>query len=450
MKLMALLRCLPLVAASFIAAVSNASPQPRSTDIAAEVDAVYPQADALYRDLHRQPELSGHEEKTAATLAAGLKSLGYEVTTGVGKTGVVGVLKNGAGPVVLLRTELDGLPVEEKTGLDYASTARTKDDAGVDVGLMHACGHDIHMASWMATARIMAGARNRWAGTLVLIGQPAEETLRGAQWMLEDGLLTRFPRPDFALAIHDDARYPAGLIGYRAGPVLSNSDSIRITIFGAGGHGARPEATIDPVVIAARTVLALQTIVSREVSPFDAAVITVGTIHAGTKANIIPAEARIELSVRSLTGKVRAHLLSAIDRIVKAEAVAGRSPKEPVIERFDGTDALVNDPALTQRVSDALLRLLGQDRVKEVAPEMASEDFSRFHLAGVPTLALRVGADEPAAFEAAEASGATLPSLHSPLFAPDRERTLKTGILAEVLALRELMPAGGGSAAREP
>ena len=445
---MSLLRRLSLLTAVIVVTVSIAGAQGRPPDIAAEVDAVYAQADSLYRDLHRQPELSGHEDKTAATLAAGLKALGYEVTTGVGRTGIVGVLKNGAGPVVLLRTELDALPVEEKTGLDYASTARTKDDNGVDVGMMHACGHDLHMAAWMATARIMAGTRDRWAGTLVLMGQPAEETLRGAQWMIDDGLLTRFPRPDYALAVHDDARYPAGLIGYRAGPVLSNSDTIRITIFGAGGHGARPETTVDPVVIAARTVLALQTIVSREVSPFDAAVITVGTIHAGTKANIIPAEARIELSVRSLTEKVRAHLLSAIDRIVKAEAVAGRSPKEPIIDRFDGADALVNDPALTERVSSALRRALGPERVKEVEPEMASEDFSRVQKAGVPTLALRIGAVEPATLAAAEKSGATLPWLHSPLFAPDRERTLKAAITAEVLSLRELMPAGAGPTGR--
>lgn len=445
---MSLLRHLSLLTAVIVVTVSIAGAQGRPPDIAAEVDAVYAQADSLYRDLHRQPELSGHEDKTAATLAAGLKALGYEVTTGVGRTGIVGVLKNGAGPVVLLRTELDALPVEEKTGLDYASTARTKDDNGVDVGMMHACGHDLHMAAWIATARIMAGNRARWAGTLVLMGQPAEETLRGAQWMIDDGLLTRFPRPDYALAVHDDARYPAGLIGYRAGPVLSNSDTIRITIFGAGGHGARPETTVDPVVIAARTVLALQTIVSREVSPFDAAVITVGTIHAGTKANIIPAEARIELSVRSLTEKVRAHLLSAIDRIVKAEAVAGRSPKEPIIDRFDGADALVNDPALTERVSSALRRALGPERVKEVEPEMPSEDFSRVQKAGVPTLALRIGAVEPATLAAAEKSGATLPGLHSPLFAPDRERTLKAAITAEVLSLRELMPVGAGPTGR--
>ena len=446
--MMPLLRRLVPLTAVALGAVSIAGAQGRPAGIAAEVDAVYAQADSFYQDLHRQPELSGHEEKTAATLAAGLKALGYEVTTGVGRTGIVGVLKNGAGPVVLLRTELDALPVEEKTGLDYASTARTKDDNGVDVGVMHACGHDLHMAAWMATARIMIGTRDRWAGTLVLMGQPAEETLRGAQWMIEAGLLTRFPKPDAALAVHDDARYPAGLIGYRAGPVLSNSDTIRVTIFGAGGHGARPEATIDPVVIAARTVLALQTIVSREVSPFDAAVITVGTIHAGTKANIIPAEARIELSVRSLTEKVRAHLLSAIDRIVKAEAIAGRSPREPIIDRFDGADALVNDPALTERVSSALRRALGPERVKEIEPEMPSEDFSRLRGAGVPTLALRIGAVEPAALAAAEKSGDTLPGLHSPLFAPERELTLKAAITAEVLSLRELMPVRAGPTGR--
>jgi hippurate hydrolase len=437
-----------LLGAVLLGAVSITSAQGPATDIAAEVDAVYPQADALYRELHRRPELSGHEEKTAATLAAGLKALGFDVTTGVGKTGVVGVLKNGPGPVVLLRTELDGLPIEEKTGLDYASTARTTDDNGVDVGLMHACGHDLHMAAWMATARIMAGTRDRWAGTLVLIGQPAEETLRGAQWMIEDGLLTRFPRPDFALAVHDDPRHPAGVIGYRAGPAFSNSDTLRVTIFGTGGHGARPETTVDPVVIAARTVLTLQTIVSREIAPLDAAVITVGSIHAGTKANIIPAEARLDLSVRSFTDKVRTHLLSAIHRVVKAEAAAGRSPREPLIERVDGADALVNDPALTQRLSAALSKALGPARVKEVAPEMGSEDFSRFHHAGVPTVMLRVGAVEPAVFDASEKTGAPLLSLHSPLFAPDRERTLKTAILAEVLSLRELMPVRAGSAGR--
>ncbi len=411
-------------------------------DIRAEVDAVYPQAETLYLDLHRHPELSTHEQQTAEKLAAGLKAVGFEVTTGVGGTGVVGVLKNGNGPVVMLRTELDALPVEEQTGLEYASKVRTKDDSGADVGVMHACGHDIHMASWMATATIMAGARQRWSGTLVMIGQPAEEMVGGAKAMLKDGLFTRFPRPDVALAVHDDARYPAGMIGHHAGPILSNSDTVKITIFGRGGHGARPETTVDPVVIAARTVLSLQTIVSREISPLDSAVITVGAIHAGTRANIIPPDATLDLSVRSLTDAVRVHLLSAIDRVVKAEAAAAGAPREPKIEKSDGAFALVNDPAVTRRVADALLRDLGSEQVKDVPPEMASEDFSEFQRAGVPTLMLRIGGVEPSKFEAAAKSGESLPSLHSPFWAPDRERTIKAAVAAEVISLRELMPAG--------
>ena len=416
--------------------------------VAAEVDAVYPQSEALYLDLHRHPELSAHERQTAAKLAAGLRSLGYTVATAVGHTGVVGVLKNGDGPVVMLRTELDALPVEEKTGLTYASTVRAKDDDGVDVGVMHACGHDIHMASWMGTARIMAATRSRWRGTLMLIGQPAEETVAGAKAMLADGLFTRFPRPDYALAVHDDAREPAGIIGYHAGPILSNVDTLKITIFGRGGHGARPESTVDPIVIAARTVLALQTIVSRENSPFDPAVVTVGSIHGGTRPNIIPAEVNLELTVRSLSDEVRKHLLSAIDRITKAEAAAAGAPREPLIQVINGAYALVNDPALTLRVSAALLRELGPHQVLDTPPEMASEDFSEFQRAGVPTLMLRIGAVERAKYDAAMGSGAPLPSLHSALFAPDREPTIKAAVAAEVIALRELMPASAGSASK--
>src|SRR5437667_4075768 len=232
-----------------------------------EVDTVYPQAHSLYLDLHQNPELSSHETQTAAKLASGLRGLGYDVTEHVGGTGIVGILKNGPGPTVMLRTELDALPVEEKTGLPYASKVRTKDDTGADVPVMHACGHDVHMAAWMGTAGIMAGSRERWHGTLILIGQPAEERVMGAKAMLNDGLFTRFPRPNFALAVHDDANLPAGVVGYHAGPILTNSDAVTITIFGRGGHGARPETTVDPIVIAARTVLALQTIVYRENSP---------------------------------------------------------------------------------------------------------------------------------------------------------------------------------------
>jgi hippurate hydrolase len=406
----------------------------------AEVQAAYPRSEALYIDLHQHPELSFHEVETAAKLANEIRQLGYEVTTGIGRGGFVGILKNGPGPTVMLRTELDALPVTENTGLPFASTARTKDDAGLDVGVMHACGHDIHMAAWMGTARIMAANRGQWRGTLMLIGQPAEEIVSGAKAMIADGLFTRFPRPDFAIAVHDDARMPAGIIGYHAGPILSNGDAVNIRIFGRGGHGARPEATVDPIVIAARTVLTLQTIVSRETSPFDAAVITVGSIHGGTKNNIIPDEVLLQLTVRSFTDPVRQHLLSAIDRIVKAEAAAAGAPREPLIERGLPVHALLNDSALTQRVAAALVRELGPARAKDTAPEMASEDFSEFQLAGVPTLMLRIGAVEQGKYDAAMKSGTPLPSLHSSQFAPDREPTIKAAMLAEVLALRELMP----------
>jgi len=412
-----------------------------ASGVGAEVDAVYARSETLYLDLHQHPELSGHEQQTAQKLAAGLRELGFEVTTGIGGTGVIGLLKNGNGPVIMLRTELDALPVVENTGLPFASTVRTKDDSGAEVGVMHACGHDIHMASWMGTARIMVGTRDRWRGTLMMLAQPAEETVSGAEKMLRDGLLTRFPRPQFALAVHDDPRAPGGIVGYHAGPILSNADSLRITIFGTGGHGARPEATVDPIVIAARTVLALQTIVSREVSPFDAAVVTVGSIHGGTKNNIIPPEVTLLLTVRTLTDPMRKRVLKSIDRIVKAEAAAAGAPREPTIERYEGTDALINDPALTQRVSTALKRELGADRVRDMPPEMASEDFAEFQKAGVPTLMLRIGATPQATFDAAMRSGAELPALHSPLFIPDRERAIKAAIAAEVIGLRELMPA---------
>jgi amidohydrolase len=418
---------------------SKLNAQTRSA-VSAEVQATYPGSEALYLDLHRHPELSFHETETAAKLANELRQLGYEVTSGIGRLGVVGVLKNGAGPTVLLRTELDALPVTENTGLPFASTVRTKDDAGNDVGVMHACGHDAHMAAWVGTARIMAANRGAWRGTLVLIGQPAEEIVSGAKAMIADGLLTRFPRPDFALAVHDDARLPSGIVGYRAGPLLANADAVTITIFGRGGHGARPDATIDPIVIAARTVLALQTIVSREISPFDPAVITVGAIHGGTKNNIIPDEVKLLLTVRSFTTPVRQHLLSSIERIAKAEAAAGGAPRAPTIEYGPPATALVNDSALTQRVAAALVRELGPARAKETPQEMVSEDFSEFQLAGIPTLMLRVGAVEPAKFDAAMKSGTPLPSLHSSQFWPDREPTIKTAMTAEVIALRELMP----------
>lgn len=411
--------------------------------IATEVDAIYLPVDALYRLLHQHPELSGHEEQTAAKLAAELRPLGYDVTTGVGGHGIVAVLRNAPGPTVMLRTDLDALPVTENTDLAYASVARTKDDSGADVGVMHACGHDVHMAAWIGTAKIMATTRARWRGTLVLIGQPAEETGTGAKAMLADGLLTRFPRPDCALAVHVDARAPAGVVGYHAGSILTNADIVNITIFGRGGHGARPDATVDPIVVAARVVLALQTIVSRENSPFDPAVITVGTIHGGTKNNIIPDEVRLELTVRSFTQPVRQRLLAAIERITKAEALAAAAPREPLIQHIEAAHSLVNDPMLTERVAAALIREMGLEQVKDAPPEMTSEDFSEFQRVGVPTLMLRVGAVDKAKYDAAIKTGSTLPSLHSSLFAPDREPTIKAAIAAEVVALRAIMASVG-------
>jgi amidohydrolase len=417
-----------------------------ATDIQSEINAAYPKAETLYLDLHRHPELSMHEQRTAATLAAVLRELHFEVTEHVGGTGVVGVLKNGQGPVVLLRTELDALPVQEKTGLPFASTEKTTDAAGHEVAVMHACGHDAHMAAWSATAHVMASTRDRWRGTLILIGQPAEEDGDGATDMVQDGLFTRFPKPDYALAVHDDSRYPAGLIGYHVGTVMSAIDELTMIVHGRGGHGARPESTVDPIVIAARIVVTLQTIVARETSPLEPSVITVGSIHGGTRPNIIPDDVTLQLTVRSVSEANRQHLLSAIARIAKGEAAAAGAPMEPTIQSDGHITALINDTALTQRVSAALLRQLGPTRVKDAAPEMISEDFSVFGEAGVPLLMLRIGATSQAALDAAAQSGVPVPSLHSAKFAPDREPTIKAAATAEVLALRELMPAAGGHA----
>ena len=287
-----------------------------------EVESVYPDAHALYLDLHQNPELSSHEAQTAAKLADHLRSLGYDVTEHVGGTGIVAIMKNGAGPTVMLRTELDALPVEEKTGLSYASKVHAKDDAGHDVPVMHACGHDLHMASILGTAEIMARSKDTWHGTLMLIGQPAEETIGGAKAMLADGLFTRFPRPDVAVALHVGNTLPAGMVGITPGVYNTNADSLRITIYGKGGHGSAPQTAIDPIVIAARTILALQTITSREVKPGEMAVVTVGYVHAGTKNNIIPDQAELGLTVRTNNPEVRKQVLAAIARITKAEAEA--------------------------------------------------------------------------------------------------------------------------------
>lgn len=425
-------KCL-LISSFSLAAMAQTVAPPKETE------AVYPETYALYLDLHQHPELSSHEVQTAAKLAADLRNLGYEVTEQVGGTGIVAVMKNGAGPTVMLRTELDALPVEEKTGLAYASKVTAKDDAGHDVPVMHACGHDVHMASLIGAATIMAQSKSTWHGTLILIGQPAEETIGGAKRMIDDGMLTRFPKPDVAVALHSTNALPAGKVGVVPGIFDSNADSIRITIFGKGGHGSAPQTTIDPIVLGAKIVLSLQTIMSREIKPGEAGVITVGYFQAGLKNNIIPDEARLGLTVRSYKPEVRKQLLAAIDRIVKGEAEAAGVKRLPEVTHYEGTDSVYNDPALAQRLTDVLDTALGKSNVETTGPIMGSEDFSVFVEQGIPGFYFQLGAANPETYAKAKASGEILPSNHSSLYAPDADPALHTGITAEVAVLRNLL-----------
>src|ERR1700723_1672145 len=351
--------------------ITSNSSTPRSQ----EVDAVYPAAHDFYLDLHEHPELSSHETQTAAKLAERLRSLGYDVTEHVGGTGVVAILKNGAGPTVMLRTELDALPVEEKTGLPYASKVHSKDDGGHEVPVMHACGHDLHMAALFATASIMARSKETWHGTLMLIGQPAEETITGAKAMIADGFATRFPKPDVGIALHVGNAEPAGTVSVTPGIYDRNADSLRVTIYGKGGHGSAPHTTVDPIVIAAKTILGLQTIISREVKPGEFAVITAGYIRAGTKNNIIPDEAEMGLTVRTYKPEIRKQVLAAIERVVKGESMAGGATREPLIERYEWTDSVYNDPALAERLRGVLEAALGKQNVVSAGPITASEDY---------------------------------------------------------------------------
>ena len=410
-----------------------------ATAASTEVDAVYPKAYALYIDLHQHPELSSSETQTAAKIAGELRALGYTVTEHVGGTGVVALLKNGPGKTIMLRTELDALPVEEKTGLPYASKVRAKDSAGRDVPVGHMCGHDLHMSALVATAAIMAHSRDSWRGTLMLIGQPAEETITGAKAMISDGFLTRFPRPDDVLALHVGNEQAAGQVGVVSGIFDSNADSIRITIFGKGGHGSAPHTAVDPIVIAARTILALQTIVAREVKPGEFAVVTVGYVNAGTKNNIIPDHAEMGLTVRTYKPEVRRQVLAAITRIANAESEAAGAPRPPSVERYETTDAVYNDPALTEHLRAVLETTLGKDNVRPQQPITASEDFSVFVEQGIPGFYLTLGGADPQKLAQARAAGVELPSNHSPLYAPDVDPALHTAITAEVAMLRDLL-----------
>ena len=406
-----------------------------------------------YKALHAAPELSHYEEKTSAFVAKELRALGYTVIERVGKYGrpewkgygVVGVMKNGAGPTVLVRSDMDALPVEEKTGLPYASKVRTKNDAGLDIGVMHACGHDIHITSLLGTARLLAELKDQWQGTLVLVGQPAEETIDGARAMLNDGLYNQIPRPDYALALHDSGDLEAGTLGVTPGFALANSTAVDITVRGIGGHGSRPEATKDPIVLASQIILALQTIVSRELGPLDPAVVTVGSIHGGTRPNIISDEVKLQLTIRSYKEEVRQKILASIERIARGTAQAAGLPAElaPVVKVSENevTPATYNDPALTSRLTVAFTKLMGNEKVVPVAPVMGAEDFGRFALEGnqIPAVIFWLGAGDPAVLAESRRTGKPVPSLHSPLFAPLPEPTIRTGVKAMTAAVLDLM-----------
>jgi len=410
-------------------------------------DQDYPYLYDLYQHLHRNPELSFHEEKTAQRIAKELKQAGFEVTEKVGGFGLVGVLKNGKGPTILLRTDLDGLPIKEETQKPYASKIEVKDDTGKEVSVMHACGHDIHMAAFVGAARLLSGIKDQWQGTLVMIAQPAEERGSGARAMLKDGLFERFPKPDFCIAQHVAATMPSGTVGCVPGYALANVDSVDITVRGLGGHGAFPNTTKDPVVLAAQIVIALQTIVSRETSPTDPAVVTVGSIHGGAKHNVIPNEVKLQLTLRSYTDDVRAHTIKAIRRITKGLGEAAGLPENllPVVSlKNEFTPATYNDPELLARLRGSLGSWIGEKNVVTSEPVMGGEDFSEYGRTEdkIPICIFWLGAVEPEAVKASEKSGESLPSLHSSLFAPDPEPTIKTGVANLVSAVLELAAKG--------
>ncbi len=387
-----------------------------------------------YKHLHANPELSLQEVKTAALLADGLSQSGYRVTTGIGGTGVVAVLTNGVGPTVLIRGDMDALPVIEETGLDYISKVRVTKDDGTTVGVMHACGHDVHSTMLLGTGRLLNELRRRWRGTVVLIAQPAEEIGQGARMMIEDGLFERFPKPDFCIALHVKHDLPVGHIGYTAGWAFANVDSVDITIFGRGGHGARPNAAVDPIVTAAHVITTLQTVVSRRLDPIERAVITVGSIHGGSKHNIIPDEVKMQLTVRSYTDQVRRQLLDGIRQITVDTCKTFGCPKPPVVKviEADYTPASYNDPELTAAAAGLFQALFGNDAVHELPAEMGGEDFGRFaRYLKVPGLQFVVGTVSEQAVETSKRPGADpLPSVHSSKFAPLPEPTLRTSITA--------------------
>lgn len=425
-----------LIAAAILAAWNTATVS--AGEIETWANENIDELEELYRHFHTHPELSFFESETAARLAEELRETGASVETGVGGHGVVAVIKNGKGPTVMIRTDLDALPVTEATKLPYASTVKYTKESGEQVGVMHACGHDIHMTNLIGVARLMAAHKDRWAGRLVMIGQPAEEKGAGAKAMLDDGLFKRFPRPDYAIALHVDSFLETGKVGYRAGYALANVDSCDITVRGRGGHGSYPQGTIDPIVQAAYLIVDLQTIVSREIAPLEPAVITVGSIHGGTKHNIIGDRCHLQLTIRSYSEEVRAHLKEAIIRKSKAIAQSFRAP-EPVVKYAEGTPSLFNSERLVDRIVPVFRKALGSENVIESDRSMGGEDFSRYGRAGIPVFMFRLGSIDPERMSQAITMGDRLPSLHSSQYYPEPKETLRTGVTAMSHALWELL-----------
>jgi len=434
------MKTLLLLAAAAMTVTAPAHAATLSDSIRADM----PQLIALYRDLHAHPELSMQEVRTPAKLAPEMRKLGFEVTEHVGKTGVVAVMKNGPGPVVLIRADMDALPVKEQTGLPFASSATGKLPDGTDTPVMHACGHDTHVAAWLGTARRLAAMKDQWSGTMVMILQPGEERVIGAQAMLDDGLFTRFPKPDYLLAFHDSATLPAGMLGVTRGYALANVDTVNIDVKGVGGHGAYPQNTKDPIVLASRIVMALQTLVSRENDPQQPAVVTVGSFHSGTKSNIIPDDARLALTVRSYSAETRKLLLDGIRRIVRGEAIAAGMPEDrmPTIEiELPSADATFNTPELSDRLLQLFGTHFGAARAVETRPIMASEDFSRFWLAdkSKQSVIFWVGGVPQAKWDAVKGDTLKLPPLHSPLWAPDADAVISTATEAMTVAALDVL-----------
>jgi hippurate hydrolase len=458
-------RLATLVVLTSVLAVSGGEPRPAEPPKAAQPDPKAPAAApkwvkerlaevdkkingeiqdlvALYQHIHSHPELSLMEVNTAKRLAEEMRKAGYEVTEKVGGNGIVAVLKNGPGPVVLIRTDMDALPIIEQTGVPYASKVKVKNRDGVEVGVMHACGHDIHMASWVGTARVLAAMKDKWSGTVVFIGQPAEEIVAGAKQMLDAGLYKKFPKPDYALALHSDPLNAAGTLGFSEGLALANADTVDIIVKGKGAHGAAPHLSIDPIVLSARIILDLQTIVSRESDPRDPVVVTVGSIHGGTKHNIIPNEVKLQLTVRTTTNATRDRVLKAIDRIAKAAAVGANAPPPVVKVSLDQfTPATYNDLALSQKCGTVFREILGAENVRLRKPVMGAEDFSRFAEGKTPIFMYFIGTVSKEKYNAAQKPGATpLPGMHTDAYAPLPEPSIRTGVRTMSLAAMNLMP----------